>query len=182
MERPLVGAHDDEDYEQSHGVPAPGRYQPPTAVDAVEPSRGSITAILPSQADELQEISVLSKDAAEIMWEMVALGEGGAAMVEMKQRAQQLQAQLRGLINDYSGGDETLLAGAFQSFDMLSSCLDDQQHRATDETTAEQDDAGKGLRMAGVPAEVVPRSAATPAPIAPTATTSAAEAPLISFD
>ena len=27
------------------------------------------------QADELQELSVLAKDAAEILWEMVAMGE-----------------------------------------------------------------------------------------------------------
>ena len=31
-----------------------------------------------------------------------------------------LQAQLRGIISDYQGGDEALFAQAFESFDMLS--------------------------------------------------------------
>lgn len=33
-----------------------------------------------------------------------------------------LQAQLRGLISDYQGGDEGVLAQAFEAFDMLSRC------------------------------------------------------------
>ena len=33
---------------------------------------------VPLQADELQELSVLAKDAAEILWEMAAMGEVGA--------------------------------------------------------------------------------------------------------
>lgn len=37
-----------------------------------------------------------------------------------------LQAQLRGLINDFQeGGDEALYAQAFESFDMLSRCLEE---------------------------------------------------------
>lgn len=53
------------------------------------------------QADELQELSVLARDAAEILWEMVAMGEGGAAVEDMKSKGRQLQAQLRGAISDF---------------------------------------------------------------------------------
>ena len=44
---------------------------------------------------------MLARDAAEILWEMVAMGEGGAAVQDMKNKGEQLQAQLRGLISDY---------------------------------------------------------------------------------
>lgn len=37
---------------------------------------------------------MLARDAAEILWEMVALGEGGAAAEDMKAKAHQLQAQV----------------------------------------------------------------------------------------
>lgn len=35
------------------------------------------------------------------------------------------QAQLRGLIGDYTGGDEALFSQAFEALDMLNSCLAD---------------------------------------------------------
>ncbi len=56
------------------------------------------------QADELQELSILARDAAEILWEMVAMGEGGAAVEDMKSKGRQLQAQLRGAISDFQVG------------------------------------------------------------------------------
>jgi len=34
-----------------------------------------------------------------------------------------LQAQLRGMIGDYKGGDETVLAAALEVFDLLSNTL-----------------------------------------------------------
>lgn len=37
------------------------------------------------QADELQELSVLAKDAAEILWEMVAMGEVRTNCVTLRQ-------------------------------------------------------------------------------------------------
>ncbi len=39
-----------------------------------------------------------------------------------------LQAQLRGLISDYQGGDESVLAQAFEAFDMVSRCLDEMKN------------------------------------------------------
>ncbi len=35
----------------------------------------------------------------------------------------QLQAQLRGMIGDYKGGDETVLASALEVFDLLSNTM-----------------------------------------------------------
>jgi hypothetical protein len=49
----------------------------------------------------MQELSLLARDAAEILWEMVAMGESGAAVADMKSKGEALQAQLRGLIGDY---------------------------------------------------------------------------------
>ena len=44
-----------------------------------------------AQVDEVREISVLAKDAAEILWEMVAMGESGGAVADMQSKAEQLQ-------------------------------------------------------------------------------------------
>lgn len=102
----------------------------------------------------------------------VAMGEGGAAVADMKGKAEQLQAQLRGLIGDYQGGDEAAYAAAFESFDMLSRCLEEQEAPAA---------------PAGVP-PAVPATATAPAAVAgstaPAAVSAppAEEAPLISFD
>lgn len=73
----------------------------PTQAPARPSTRLSTCLPLPVQADELQELSLLARDAAEILWEMVAMGEIGAAVEDMKSKGQQLQAQLRGLIGDY---------------------------------------------------------------------------------
>lgn len=186
LERPLVGAADEDDYDSTHGMSRPANegYQPPTGV---RPSGGSITAALPSQADEMRELSVLAKDAAEILWEMVALGEGGDQVSEMKTTATQLQAQLRGIINDYSGGDETLLMGALESFDMLTRCLDDNKDPiAAPAAAAEEAPAAASADVAPAPAaqQIKPAAPQVPAePAAPAPTTAAAaEVPLISFD
>lgn len=130
---------------------------------------------MPSQVDELQELSLLARDAAEILWEMVAMGEGGAAVEDMKSKAYQLQAQLRGLIGDYQGGDEGIFAKAFESFDMLSRCLEEQSAPAPGPVPA----AG----LAAPPAALGPASLAPP-PLQPAAVNrpTGDEAPLISFD
>lgn len=197
------------------------------------------------QVDELQELSLLARDAAEILWEMVAMGEGGAAVEDMKSKAYQLQAQLRGLIGDYQvglaralthcswlgtwpglrgaygvvcgggevkggerpagrpwcilfiitawallvadaawcaypsavlqGGDEGIFAKAFESFDMLSRCLEEQSAPAPGPVPA----AG----LAAPPAALGPASLAPP-PLQPAAVNrpTGDEAPLISFD
>lgn len=87
---------------------------------------------LPTQSEEIQELAVLSKDAAEILWEMVAMGSTGPEVVELRERAHMLRAQLRGLINDYTisaDSNENILAKALESFEMLSQCLDSEQQQ-----------------------------------------------------
>lgn len=193
LERPLVGAEDEEDYGDR-----PGTYRPPSSVGAAEGVESvrpaSFTVALPSQTDEIQEISVLSKDAAEILWEMVAMGETGESVLEMKSTAEMLQAQLRGLINDYAGGDEKLYAGAFEAFEMISRCLDDQKapekvvaEAAVEPPQQEMPAAGENHPdMSVEPAQEQPRPVAVPpqAPAMPAVATASASAgaDLISFD
>lgn len=45
--------------------------------------------------DEIRELTVLAKDAAGIMWEMVAMNETGSAATEMRANATQLQVGAR---------------------------------------------------------------------------------------
>ncbi|PRW59857.1 hypothetical protein C2E21_1451 [Chlorella sorokiniana] len=193
LERPLVSdVHEQEEYERAHGVPAAGAgtYAPPGATSGyaapgytpaaaygAQPARtGAGLPAPPSQADELQELSVLAKDAAEILWEMVAMGEGGAAVEDMKSKAGQLQAQLRGLISDYQGGDEAIFAKAFEAFDMLSRCLEEQNAPQQQELPP----AAAAVAGTGAPAGLAPPPAAVAAPVA--ARPPADEPPLISFD
>ncbi|PSC69596.1 programmed cell death 6 interacting [Micractinium conductrix] len=198
LEQPLVSdVHEQHDYERQHGVgapagfrPAPGGYAPPPPASAGYPPQGygeappaalgdagggverPPAAPLPSQAEELQELAVLARDAAEILWEMVAMGEGGGAVADMKGKAEQLQAQLRGLIGDYQGGDEALFARAFESFDMLSRCLEEQNAPAQPPPAA----------SAAPPSALAPPPGAAAAPPPAVAQPPADEAPLISFD
>ena len=196
LERPLVAVEEDEEYEQQHGVPRPEYegYQAPTTGGAAIPgdrvSSGGLK--LPSQAEEMQEISFLARDASEILWEMVAMGEQGPGVADMTTRAEQLQAQLRGLINDYSGGDEKLLAGAFEAYDMLQRSLDNQKAPAAVEEQPKSDQAQDQVTQVALSAGPrreeqereqgheshpdMPASTTVPTSTAPT------EAPLISFD
>lgn len=80
-----------------------------------------------------------------------------------------LQAQLRGLINDYQGGDEATFAQAFECFDMLSRCLEEMKNPGQA--------APAGAPTADVPSLAPPPGAPTSAP-----QPSAQEAPLISLD
>ncbi|KAL4429621.1 hypothetical protein ABPG77_008670 [Micractinium sp. CCAP 211/92] len=196
LERPLVSdAHEQEEYERQHGVgapgaaagfrPAPGAYggyappptsggaagYPPQGYGTTPPAAAGVQRTsaqpLPSQADELQELSILARDAAEILWEMVAMGEGGAAVEDMKSKGRQLQAQLRGAISDFQGGDEALFARAFEAFDMLSRCLDEQDAPAA--------------AAAAPPAAAAPAATLAAPPVA-ASRPPVDEAPLISFD
>lgn len=56
------------------------------------PPTGAIPPTL-RQVDELRELTVLAKDAASILWEMVSLQESGSAAEEMKSTAKQLQVR-----------------------------------------------------------------------------------------
>lgn len=144
LERPLVGNEDVHDGEHDND----GREEPTAGeehggqqrVSDMQQARAeSRAAMVPSQEEELQEISVLSKDAAEILWEMVALGENGTDLDDMKSRAEQLRAQLRGLLNDYSGGNEQLMCGALDAFDSLNAALEDQTNVPSQEPASKEE-------------------------------------------
>lgn len=171
--------------------------------------------------------------------------QGGAAVDDMKQKAGQLQAQLRGLISDYQvgrgggdsclllvhlllvklaawlavgswgtvavvaavcanvsigmaafcrlpahhipsplpsnapapqGGDEAIFAKAFEAFDMLSRCLEEQNAPQQQELPP----AAAAVAGTGAPAGLAPPPAAAAAPVA--SRPPAEEPPLISFD
>ena len=149
----------------------------------------------------MAELTALSKEAAEIMWEMAALGDRSAAADEMAANARSLQAQLRGLVSDVSDGGgggvpEATFAAALAAFDMLSTTLEEWD--AGTATNAPLPDARAKAAApppppapesstanpfapaaAAAPAAAVPAPAAAPAPGRQPA---ADEAPLISFD
>jgi len=104
-----------------------------------QPQRGGVH--IPSQHEELEVLTVLSKDAAEILWEMVLMkhDENDADFVDMVGRAEQLRAQLRGMLNDYDGGDEVLMCRALEAFDSLNSALD-KDAAVAERVAAEQEE------------------------------------------
>ncbi|KAI8108156.1 hypothetical protein M9434_006186 [Picochlorum sp. BPE23] len=129
LERPLVSAVDGDDttegQDQEHvGDHADGREEEETR------ARQRAVSHVPSQYEELGELTVLSKDAAEILWEMVVMGTQGSDVEEMRGRAEQLRAQLRGMLNDYDGGDEVLMCNALEAFDSLNAALEGDVQQA----------------------------------------------------
>lgn len=80
--------------------------------------------------------------------------------------ANPLQAQLRGLIGDYQGGDEKLFNDALEALDMLNSCLSEEAQKIP----------GQPGGIATQPVGLAPPPGSTPARPA------ADEPPLISFD
>mmetsp|Transcript_6485 Transcript_6485/g.18689 ORF Transcript_6485/g.18689 Transcript_6485/m.18689 type:complete len:248 (-) Transcript_6485:98-841(-) len=112
---------------------------------------------LPSQAEEMREVAALANEAGELLWEMVAQGAQGDATAEMKQKAQQLQAQLRGLIGDYQDSDEGALEAGLKSFDVLNNVLEEHSNP----TPTEGFESGAPET---VPASVPPRAAVASAP------------------
>ena len=126
LERPLVSDMDNPLYEAGED----GAYAPPEGQRASHHRRASSNFHIPSQQEELELLTVLSKDAAEILWEMVLLKEEGAAQADvqdMRARSEQLRAQLRGMLNDYDGHDEMLMCRALEAWDSLNSALDGDQ-------------------------------------------------------
>ncbi len=116
------------------------------------------------QSYQLRETALLAKEAAAILWEMIALGETGTAKDDMVSQAKQLQAELRGAISDAPEVDESAMTDALESFDMLAQCLSEL-----------------GL---GPPVDDTPAAAAetTTSPVVappPSAAAAAAEKPLI---
>lgn len=91
-----------------------------TIIQAVLATRGTP---LSAQSYQLRETALLAKEAAAILWEMIALGETGTARDDMVSQAKQLQAELRGAISDAPDVEESAMTDALESFDMLARCL-----------------------------------------------------------
>lgn len=131
LERPLVSDVDNPLYEAAED----GAYAPPCEQNGSHHRHASSNFQVPSQQEELELLTVLSTDAAEILWEMVLLKEEeGAAQAdieEMRARSEQLRAQLRGMLNDYDGSDEVLMCRALEAWDSLNSALDGREDEGT---------------------------------------------------
>ena len=112
---------------------------------------------IPSQHEELEVLTVLSKDAAEILWEMVLTkhDENDADFVDMMGRAEQLRAQLRGMLNDYDGGDEVLMCRALEAFDSLNSALD-KDAAVAERVAAEEEEEREEEKQQQPPAAAAP--------------------------
>lgn len=129
LERPLVSAIDggDDGENNESGVERQRN-------DRLEGGAQVQQAVfVPSQHEELEMLTVLSKDAAEILWEMVLVSNGDdltgdVDLEDMRGRAKQLRAQLRGMLNDYDGSDEVLMCGALEAFDSLNSALNNNSN------------------------------------------------------
>jgi len=135
------------------------------------------------------------------MWEFAALGEKTPAAREVAEKARALRAQLRGLISDFAGGDETALAASLEAFEMLETTLGEYDGGSesgagagagagtTTTTTTETPSAAAPAAAEANPfASVVtpPPAVAAAAPRPTTAPGSrpdpSTDAPLISFD
>ena len=131
LERPLVSDVDNPLYEASED----GAYAPPGSQNAAHHRHASSNIQVPSQQEELELLTVLSTDAAEILWEMELLkeeeGAAEADIEEMRARSEQLRAQLRGMLNDYDGSDEVLMCRALEAWDSLNSALDGREGEGT---------------------------------------------------
>lgn len=155
LERPLVSDMDNPLYEEEDGA-----YAPPVERGG-ERERGhhrhqSSNFHVPSQQEELEVLTVLSKDAAEILWEMVLVeveGASAADVQDMKSRSEQLRAQLRGMLNDYDGSDEMVMCRALEAWDSLNAALDGDKGETGDVNAGDAGDVGEGAEGGALPPE-----------------------------
>jgi hypothetical protein len=163
LESPLIGSSSQEepsaDYVRKHGVARPGSGGGGGAAAGTGAPAGQTH--IPSQTEELQLLVALGREAAEILWEMAALQDETEATKEMLEKGELLQAQLRGMIGDYKGGDETILASALEVFDLLSNTLS-EYHTATSPKAVGS--AAAPFAAGGYPTGAAPASRLQPPP------------------
>jgi len=189
LEQPLVSGDDrqqnqgnDGSYLRQHGVQRPGGH---SSGGGREAQAGS--GPIPSQSEELQLLCSLGREAAEILWEMAALQDETEATKEMLENGDQLKAQLRGMIGDYKGGDETVLAAALEVFDLLSNTLAEYETAVSPRAAGSNPPPPRTGAAAKVQPPSYQQNPFQPAPTPAAATTAPGkkteeEAPLISFD
>lgn len=130
LDQPLVSSHgqSDDEYHRQHGVSRPGATPPAAGQQQYQNQgvpEGAAYGIVsgptvPDDRDELQQLTVLARDAAEILFEMAAMQDKSPEAHDMLGKSQQIEAQLRGMIGDFKGGDEMLLSQALEAFDTLT--------------------------------------------------------------
>lgn len=99
---------------------------------------------LPSQADDMREAAALANEAGELLWEMVAENEQSEGAFELRDKAQQLQAQLRGLIGDYQDCDEGALESGLKALTVLNTVLEEQHNPTPPQGGAASEEAFSG--------------------------------------
>ncbi|DBA85966.1 hypothetical protein WJX77_005107 [Trebouxia sp. C0004] len=192
LEQPLVGDDSSygggDDYQRSHGVSAPGQY---SGFGSATGGTGGMSAgsalpshvnqTIPSQGDELQLLAGLASDAAGLLWELAAMHDTGDAATDMLTKSEQLQAQLRGMISDFTDADESAIAAALAAFETLTNSLDEfkksdrgsQEPQLPASTRTSTTSAGGPVRL-----QPPPGGSGSQAP----GQKQSDEAPLISFD
>ena len=128
-----------------------------------------VGSMVPTPEEELLQTSQLAKEAAELLWEFLALGTAGvqdadihAHLSTLLANARVLQAQMRGHISNYQGGNEAGLAMALEASDMLTTCLQEYEgsHGAAPQVRAPP---SSGYQAPQPLAEPLPAPAATAA-------------------
>lgn len=104
---------------------------------------------VPSQADDMREVAALANEAGELLWEMVAENELGDGAKELREKAQQLQAQLRGLIGDYQDSDEESLEAGLKALSVLNNVLEEDSNPTPSQGAGDSRDEASGA--AGAP-------------------------------
>ncbi|KAL0036611.1 hypothetical protein WJX79_002582 [Trebouxia sp. C0005] len=194
LEQPLVGDDSSygggDDYQRSHGVSAPGQYSGfgsgmgggTGGMSAGSALPSHVNQTIPSQGDELQLLAGLASDAAGLLWELAAMHDTGDAATDMLTKSEQLQAQLRGMMSDFTDADESAIAAALGAFETLTNSLDEfkkstgggaQEPQLPASTRTSTASAGGPVRL-----QPPPGGSGSQAP----GQKPADEAPLISFD
>ncbi len=102
----------------------------------------------------MMEVTYLAKEAAELLWETVAMQAGDPSpspemtvtTADLADKAQMLNSQLRGLIRNDEGKSEVLLAEALEANDMLDSCLSEYNAGKSGGANGTQAEASGGQR------------------------------------
>lgn len=114
---------------------------------------------IPTHPEMMLEVTHLAKEAAELLWETIAMQAGldnpppemVATTEDLVEKAKMLNSQLRGLIRNDDGKLEVLLAEGLEANDMLDSCLEEYRASKEGKYTQEQQGASspnnKGLTI-----------------------------------
>ena len=131
--------------------------------------------MVPSIEEDLQEVVALAKDASTFLWELLA--ENGGVPIdqdahrdvaeELLEQCHLFEKQLRGMIADYNGGDERLLAQSLEANDMLLTVLQEFQENMGKGKSAAQNQNDGSHEQARPPSYASGRQHTSKNPFAP---------------